>query len=97
MEETKNLYTMQRNYQRRGRSYCSYGPQDKSEVATFMRPIPFDSTQEAWFLRPNLLDRQGGHVVPAINHFAKQDHAYVIPDQKVIYKKSSRVLLTVTN
>ena len=55
--EDSNLYTMQRNYQRRGRSYCAYGSQDKTENATFMRPIPFDSTQEAWFLRPNLLDR----------------------------------------
>ena len=33
----------------------------------------------------------------AINHFAKQDHITVEANQKQIYKKSSRVLLTITN
>ena len=73
-QEASNLYTRQRNYQSRSRSYCQYGPQDKSENATFMRPIPYAATQEAWFLRPNLVDKQTGHLVTAINHFAKQDH-----------------------
>ena len=51
---TNNLYSLQKSYSRRSRSYCAYGPQDKTFEATFMRPIPFDSTLEAWFLKPNI-------------------------------------------
>jgi hypothetical protein len=68
---SSNLYNMQKAYHRRGRSYCTYGPQDKTQNASFMRPIPFNATQEAWFLRPNLQDRYDGPFVPAPNAFAK--------------------------
>ena len=92
-----NLYNMQKAYHRRGRSYCSYGSQDKSQNATFMRPIPFNSTQEAWFLRPNLQDRYDGPFVPAPNSFAKQDANKTLPGLKNLYSNSGKVLLTIRN
>ena len=62
-----------------------------------MRPIPFDSTQEAWFLRPNLQDRYDGPFVPAPNAFSKQDTIKTLPGQKPLYVNSGKVLLTVRN
>ena len=47
-----DLYSMQRGQHRRGRSYSSYGMQDK--FTSFMRPVPYEKTKEGWFLRPNL-------------------------------------------
>ena len=92
-----DLFSMQRAYHRRGRSYCAYGSQDKSQNATFMRPIPFNSTQEAWFLRPNLQDRIEGPFMPAPNAFAKQDHKSTLPAPKDLYRKTDKILLTVRN
>ena len=62
-----------------------------------MRPIPFQSTQEAWFLRPNLENRMTGPFMPAPNQFAKQDHVNGTADLKPLYKCSGKVLLTVKN
>ena len=88
---------MQKAYHKRSRSYCTYGPQDKTQNASFMRPIPFGSTQEAWFLRPNLPDRYDGPFVAAPNAFAKQNHVKTLPGTKDLYSKSNKILLTVKN
>ena len=62
-----------------------------------MRPIPFGTTQEAWFLRPNLEDRKYGHFLPAPTGFAKEEHVFCLPGVKPLQATSKKILLTVQN
>ena len=82
---------------RRSRSYCAYDLQDKSTEKTFMRPIPCGQTQEAWFLRPNLIDRRDGPFAQAPTAFAKESYNRKLPDCKPQVVRAVRVCLTVKN
>ena len=82
---------------RRSRSYCAYDLQDKSTEKTFMRPIPFGQTQEAWFLRPNLIDRRDGPFAQAPTAFAKESYVKKLPGCKAQVQRAARVCLTVKN
>ena len=37
-----------------------------------MSPVPFYTTQEAWFLRPNLVEKDHDAINPAMNIFMKE-------------------------
>ena len=64
---------------------------------TFMRPIPFGQTKEAWFLRPNLIDRRDGPFQQATTAFAKESYVKKLPDLKNQVQRATRVCLTVKN
>ena len=53
-----------------------------------MSPVPFYTTQEAWFLRPNLGEKDHDAVAPAMNHFLKQGYEKELPFTKNIYDKT---------
>jgi hypothetical protein len=36
-----------------------------------MSPVPYYTTQEAWFLRPNLVEKDHNAMYPAMNSFLK--------------------------
>ena len=82
---------------RRSRSYCAYDLQDKSMEKTYMRPVPFGQTQEAWFLRPNLIDRKDGPFNQAPTNFAKESYVKRLPDVRNQVQRATRVCLTVKN
>jgi len=77
-----NLYTYQSSGHRRGRSYCQYGLRPKEE--NFHRPVPFGRTQEAWFLRPNLVATGYEAMQPAPNVFSKEGFDRTLPDVKAL-------------
>lgn len=79
----------------RGRSYCHYGLQEKTRA--YMSPVPFYTTQEAWFLRPNLGEKDHDAVWPASNIFNKEGFSKQLPITKPIYDKTQRILLTINN
>lgn len=62
-----------------------------------MSPVPYYTTQEAWFLRPNLAEKDHNAINPAMNHFLKQDYEKELPDTKKIYGSAEKILLTINN
>ena len=82
---------------RRSRSYCTYDLQLKDQEQTYMRPVPFGNTQEAWFLRPNLPNRLHGSFMPAPTDFGKESYVQKLPETKPLVTQATKILLTVRN